>query len=54
MRYGNIKCVCGKEFYFETLGKKINCISCGKEYDTQGFSLKTEDKQRFADKQAKD
>jgi len=33
MKYGTIKCECGKEFYFETVRNTVNCIGCGKEWD---------------------
>lgn len=42
MKYGTIKCECGKEFYFETVRDTINCINCGKEYDVSGYPEKEE------------
>lgn len=40
MRYGNIKCECGQEFYFETRRDSIYCINCDKEYSTADYPEK--------------
>ena len=42
MKYGIIKCECGKEFYFETMRDTINCIDCNKEYDVSEYPEKGE------------
>ncbi len=42
MKYGTIFCECGQDFYFETVKKSVNCIRCGKRYDTNGYPEKEE------------
>lgn len=29
MKFGTIKCPCGKEFYFETVSDVVECVYCG-------------------------
>lgn len=40
MRYGQINCECGQQFYFEARRDKINCINCNEEYDISDYSVK--------------
>lgn len=40
MYYGTIKCECGQVFYFETARKKVNCILCNAEYETNSYPIK--------------
>lgn len=43
MKYGTIKCECGKESYFETVRNTVNCIDCNKEYDVSEYPEKEGD-----------
>lgn len=42
MRYGQINCKCGQQFYFEARRDKINCINCNEEYDIRDYPEKPE------------
>ena len=42
MRYGQINCKCGQQFYFESRRDKINCINCNEEYDIRDYPEKPE------------
>ena len=40
MRYGQINCECGQQFYFEANRNRIMCINCDKEYDISDYPVK--------------
>lgn len=42
MKFGTIKCHCGKEFYFETVSDVVECVYCGEKHTTFGFDEKVE------------
>lgn len=37
MKFGTIKCLCGKEFYFETVSDVVECVYCGEKHDVSQF-----------------
>lgn len=43
MKFGTIKCPCGKEFYFETVSEVVECVYCGEKHVTFGFDEKVEE-----------
>ena len=43
MKFGTIKCPCGKEFYFETVSDVVECVYCGEKHTTFWFDEKVEE-----------
>ena len=43
MRYGQINCECGQQFYFEANRDKVMCIDCNKEYDISDYPVKEDE-----------
>lgn len=43
MKAGTINCVCGQQFYFESLAKTISCIKCNKVHDISLYPLKIDE-----------
>lgn len=50
IRCGSINCDCGRNFYFETVRTKLNCLYCNKEHDVSNYPIKIEHKTEEVEK----